>query len=194
MVIINLTKAYLEDVNIPLIKRIRASLTFECYYATSLFAIKEYFKDNPPRKKYKVKKYKITSDYFAFVVIENIDIMQITENNSKDFNPKELSADKDYVRSFFYIKDSTHKEFAIYHPVDDKRFLESQEYFGFNDREYTTMPRLILFYAHNKKNGEGKFAISSRGLDQKPKQKKSLKDKILEFMPEPISELVPQPI
>jgi len=163
MTLINLTEKYLSSFNPPPYERIRTVFGLDYYWASSLSAI-ENFKENPPKKKSKLN-FKPS----AYIIIENLEV-------------KNLSF------SLLEIKDMTMRKIAFWMESDlpilnSLYYLRAKKEFGLNKESYVLVPLVLLQYWQNDE--EGLLAIRLLDKRTKPKkEKKSLKDKILELLPE----------
>jgi hypothetical protein len=74
---------------------------------------------------------------------------------------------------------------------NSSEYFDDQKEFGFNKETYVTIPAIFLKYGHNDSGGW--LAIKSMENGRRIKKKgKTLKDKILKFVPE-VPILAPEP-
>jgi len=91
----------------------------------------------------------------------------------------------------FEIRDQTMRRFAQWMAGNSSEYLDAQEEFGFNRKEFVTIPKTFLQYRHDNKRGW--LVIKLLDMDRKPQtERKSLRDSIIELIPE-FPTLIPQP-
>lgn len=178
MPLINLSEEYAEKFNSLFYERIRMAFNLDLYWASSLYAIEEHFKQNPPRKKDSS-----FSKLSAYIIINCLEIKRCDDSFEEDDWVSLEGLDRGLLFPFFEIRDGAMGRIACWMGGQSSEYLESQEEFSFNRESYVSIPKMLLQYIHD--NGRGLLAIKSLNLDRKPQTKrKSLKDKILELVPE----------
>ena len=187
MSLINLSKEYIRNCNPPFYERIVMAFDLDIYSASSLSAIEEHFRQSPPRRKDEWSSYPS-----AYVVIRGLEIKRMHPDSFKEDDGVSLQGLNDGLTfPMFEIRDHTMRRFAQWMAGNSSEYVEAQEEFGFNRESYVSIPKIFLQYRHANKRGW--LVIKSLDWDRRPQtEKKSLKDKILELVPE-FSTPIPQP-
>jgi hypothetical protein len=173
MPLINLSEEYVKNFNLPLYERIRMNL--DLYWAGSLSAIEEHFRESPPKRKDRW-----SSQLSAYVVIRGLEIKRMHSFEEED-GVSLGGLDDGLCFPLFEIKDETMKRLAYWMAGGSSEYIKAQEEFGFNRELYVPIPKIFLQYRHD--NGRGWLAIKSLDWNRRA-QTKSLKDRILELIPE----------
>ena len=179
MTLINLSEEYIRNSNPPFYERVRMAFDLDLYWASSLSAIEEHFRQSPPRRKDKGG-----SQPSAYVVMNGLEIKRMHPDSFEEENGVSLRGlDDGLCFPLFEIRDSTMKRLAYWMAGNSSEYLEVQEEFGFNRESYVTIPKIFLQYRHN--NERGWLAIKSFDWDKRPQtERKSFMDRVLEFIPE----------
>lgn len=183
-----------------LIKKLyKKFFTFDIYWASSLWAIEEGFRHNPPKKKSLEFK-------SAWVILDSAELMKVSEipesenytefySDNLDFltkNFQEFRKDLNYINRVlgypeefltypnFLIKDQTTERIACWNAGNYNKYLEIQDEFGINDQTYAKVPRIHFLYQHN--NYKGVLFIKHIKSERPPKKKKSLQEILDEFI------------
>lgn len=176
-IIINLTEEYLRNNDPYFYEKIKSRFELDFYFANSLREISDCFKENPPKKKI------FHDNLSAYVLIRDLEVKRIDPDDfEEDDIVSFLLMDKGFTFPVFEIKDQTSKRLAYWMAGNSFDYKISQKEYGFNKENVITIPRTILKYNYNNENGY--FIIKSFKLDRKPsRKKKSLKERILELIP-----------
>ncbi len=180
MSLINLTEEYLKNGNPSLYDRIRLALDLDLYWASSLLAIEEHFRQYSPRKKDKW-----SSHPSAYIVMKNLYIKRMSSDLFDENDGVSLTLmDEGLDYPLFEIKDKTRLRLAYWMAGNSERYLKAKDEFGFNEENYVLIPKIYLQYRIDEKGGW--FTIRAIDSERKPqkrqKEKKGLRDKILEFI------------
>ena len=188
MSLVNLSEEYIKNFNPSFYERIRTAFDLDLYWASSLSLIEEHFRQFPPRKKDKWN-----SQLSAYVVIRGLEIKRMHPDSFEEEDGVSLGRLNDGLCfPLFEIKDNTMKRLACWMAGNSLEYLKAQEEFGFNKERYTLIPEIFLQYRHDYKRGW--LAIKSLDWDRRPQtERKSLKDKILELLPD-FSIPTPEPV
>lgn len=187
MSLVNLSEEYAKNFNPPFYERIRMACDLDLYWASSLSAIEEHFRDSPPKRKDRW-----SSQPSAYVVIRGLKIKRMHPDSFEEEDGVSLGGLNDGLCfPLFEIKDETMKRLAYWMAGNSSEYVEAQEEFGFNRELYVPIPKIFLQYRHD--NERGWLALKSLDWDRRPQsERKSLKDRILEYIPE-LPTPIPQP-
>jgi len=188
MSLINLSEEYVRNFRPPLYEKLRIAFDLDLYWASSLSSIEKYFQQTPPRKKDRW-----SSQPSAYVVIRGLEVKRMHPDSFEEEDGVSLSGlDEGLCLPLFEVQDETIKRLAYWMAGNSSEYLEAQEEFGFNREVYVPIPKMFLQYRHD--DSRGWLAIKSLDWDRRSQtERKTLKDKILELIPEfPTS--TPQPI
>lgn len=189
MSLINLSEEYLKNSNPPFYERIRMAFALDLYWASSLSAIEEYFRESPPKRK---RSDMWGSQLSAYVVIRGLEIKRMHPDSFEEEDGVSLGGLDDGLCSpLFEIKDRTMKRLAYWMAGNSSEYIKAQKEFGFNRELYVQIPKVFLRYMHD--NRRGWLGITSLDWDKRPKSKiKSLTDRLLELVSE-FPTPIPQP-
>lgn len=174
---INLTEEYLKNNDRYFYEKIKFHFKLDFYFANSLREISDYFKENPPKKKI------FHDNLSAYILIRDLEVKRMDPDDfEEDDGVSFLLMDKGFCFPIFEIKDQTSKRLAYWMAGSSLDYKISQEEFGFNKENFVKIPRTILKYNYN--NQDGFFIIESFELNRRhSRKKKSLKERILELIP-----------
>lgn len=187
MSLINLTEEYVKNFKPPFYERIRMAFDLDLYWASSLSAIEDHFRQSPPRRKDRW-----SSQPSAYVVIRGLEIKRTHPDSFEEEDGVSLGGlDDGLCFPLFEIKDETMKRVAYWMAGNSSEYVEAQEEFSFNREVYVPIPKIFLQYRHD--NERGWLVIKSLDRDRRPQtEMRSLRDKILELIPE-FQTPIPQP-
>jgi len=187
MTLINLSEEYIKNVRPPIYKRVKMAWDLDWYWASSLSSIEEHFKQAPPRKRESW-----SSTLSAYIVIKGLEIKRMHPDSFEEEDGVSLSAlDEGLCFPIFEIQDETTRRLAYWMAGNSSEYKKSQKEFGFNKEYYVPIPKMYLQYRHEDSGGW--LAIRSLDWDRRlKKQRKTLKEKVLELLPE-FPTPIPQP-
>ena len=187
MSLINLTEEYVKKYNPPFYERIGMAFGLDFYWASSLSAIEEHFRESPPKRKNR-----LSSQLSAYVVINGLEIKRMYPDSFEEEDGVSLRGfDSGLCFPLFEIRDKTMTRLAYWMAGNSSEYTTAQEEFGFNRESYVPIPKIVLQYRQEYERGW--LAIKSLDSDRKPRtERRNLKDKILEFVPE-FTIPIPQP-
>jgi len=185
MSLINLSDEYIKNFNPPMYERIRMAFDLDLYWASSLSAIEEQFREYPPKRKDTW-----SSQLSAYVVLRGLEIKRLHPDSFVEEDGISLGAlDNGLNFPLFEIKDETMKRLAYWMAGDSSEYLKAQEEFGFNRVTYVSIPKIFVQYRHTADRGWLAIKSLDRHRSLQPKRK-NLTDRILELVPEfPIPQL-----
>lgn len=187
MSLINLSEEYVKNFRPPFYERARMAFDLDLYWASSLSSIEEHFQQAPPRKKDRW-----SSQPSAYIVMRGLEIKRMHPDSFEEEDGVSLSGlDDGLCFPLFEIQDKTMRRLAYWMAGNSPEYIESQEEFGFNRETYVPIPKIFLQYRHDESRGW--LAIKSLDWDRRPQtERKTLKDRILELIPE-LPPPIPQP-
>ncbi len=186
MTLVNLTEKYLSICNPSLFERLSLRFDLDLYRASSLFAIEEHFKKNPPKKKDR-----FFSKPAAMISIDYLEIKRATDSfDENDGVPLRYGLNEGMCLPHFEIKDISTTRIASWMAGDAEQYLKDMEKFGFNHDEFVTIPKIYLKYIHD--NERGWLILKSLDNNRRKEKQKSLTEKLLELIPQ-FPKLTPQP-
>ena len=168
MALINLSEVYRRSHELNFLERFKYIFRQDIYYASSLGAIKDGFESKPPRKD------------SALVVINGIEIKAV-----EPFYDEQVSLDgmdEGHCSPLFYIRDFSEERLARWIGGNSQKYMEKHNMFGFNTEDFVVIPETILEYGKIK--GEN-FLLIKYLSDTHPKdtkKRKTLEEKIREFL------------
>ena len=164
---INLTEEHLKNQNI--FTKIKHSFQLDLYYASTLYDIESYFKENPPKKKdffrYKsafvlvnniaVKKFKTMVEDFDYLNKDEFKMLEIASkfDNSQLENLALYELDRQRYFPRFIIKDISTQTIAFWMAGGSKDYLELKEEFQFNENTYVKIPEVLFQYRQDLDRG-----------------------------------------
>lgn len=180
MTLINLTEEYLRTTQPSLYKRFAIARRLDMYYASSLFAIEEHFREDPPKKRLRRNSY-----LSASIVIYGVELKRLHPDSFDEEDGVSLQGlDNGHCTPSFELQDETTKRIVRWVGGNSHTYLAAQAEFGFNTERFVEIPRIFLRYEHTGPRG----ILGLRKLDHDRKKQKvegsTLADKIRELMPD----------
>lgn len=173
---INLTEKYLKNINPSFYEKIKSLFYLDLYHANSLREISDYFKENSPKKKI------FHDNLSAYILIRDLEVKRMHPDDFEEDDGVFFLMDNGFSFPIFEIKDQTSKRLAYWVAGSSLDYKISQGEFGFNKNNFVKIPKTILKYNHNNENGFF-FIVDFKNNRKSMKKKKSLKERILELVP-----------
>lgn len=143
MSLINLTQEYIGNPNNPFLERVKQKISrsSKLYFASSLASLEEL-------RKHKLKEYGGFGPT-ALVLLHKIKVKRIDGNSfdEDDGTSLEYGLDGGLTFPWFTLRDETSLETAIWKAGNSEKYLEARRNFGFNKKDFVTIPRIFLQYS-----------------------------------------------
>ncbi|MEK6914758.1 MAG: hypothetical protein AABW83_03850 [Nanoarchaeota archaeon] len=158
---INLSEEYIKNCNYSFYERIKFHFYSDLYCANSLREISDYFKENPPNKKF------FNSELSALVLVRDLEVKMMNPDNFDEKDEVSLAGlDKGLCFPILEIKDNTDNRFAYWMAGDSKKYLRDQETFGFNRDYYVRNVENLTIYGDVVSEHPKKFPFERKIADQ----------------------------
>ncbi|GEM_PF-5440396 len=175
MTLINLTEEYLKTPQRSLMYSIFVRFVPHLYYASSLSEIERGFKEKPPKRGLGTRR--------AFILVDNVKVRTIWPYEEEPVSL--FGFDEGLSFPLFEVRDATDRRVASWR-IGSKRYLEEQERWGFNTKNFVEIPRIELFYKETYKDsrpGYGDLSIIQLRNPKERIKEKTFEEERIELIP-----------
>ncbi len=176
MTVINLSERYVKQGNPSVIDRARIAFSLDFYYASSISEAREYFNENPPKKRARLARCRS-----AYVSIHNAQIRRLKDSFDEEDGVSLDGLNDGLCFPYFELKDETASELVVWMAGNSERYMEALEEFGINFQTFAEVDTILLQY---RDLGETDFFAIRNLQTSRRLKKESLAERVSKFVEE----------